>query len=113
MNNTSPTFIVNPDEKLGNQYSDHNSNHWFIPNNREFVQGKSDVEARKALREKCSNAASASTSVSPIYNDTINDGKSTSSYKSLFSSPYFDYRKTHSKVSMIMKLYVFEKYIRC
>merc|ERR1712018_682986 len=62
----------------------------------EFVQGKSGVEPYKELQEKGSSSTSASTSVSPIYNDT-NDDKSSSSYKSLFSSPYFDYRKTHSK----------------
>ena len=102
MNDTSPTFVVNHNEKIGHQYSDPNSNHWFIPNNREFIQRNSDLEAHKELRDKGATAASASTSASPIYNDT-NDDKSSSSYKSLFSSPYFDYRKTHSKVSRITK----------
>ena len=89
--------IVNMNEMPNQQYGEP-SNRWFIPSNRDFVHGKSDLEAYKQLREKSSSSASArSTSVSPIYNDT-NDDKSSSSYKSIFSSPYFDYRKTHSKV---------------
>ena len=88
----------NEKSKLQNNKSGHNT--WFITHNRKLEELRSDLEAYKELQGKGSPSESGSTSVSPIYN-TSNDNTSSSGYNSVFSSPYFDYRKTHSKVCCV------------
>ena len=89
----SSASMVTSTDKSRTQYGERR---WFIPQERQVSDANPKLEAYKELQEKTST--SSSTSVSPIYNDT-HDDKSSSSYKSVFSSPYFDYRKTHSRVS--------------
>ena len=88
----------NEKTKLQNNKSGHNT--WFITHNRKLEELRSDLEAYKELQGKGSPSESGSTSVSPTYN-TSNDNTSSSGYNSVFSSPYFDYRKTHSKVCCV------------